>query len=77
MIGVEQGSDANSCSPHTAEINRNSTKYDILKSEISPQEVTEAIHHLKENKTAGRDGVNSEVYKHAGDKTIPLHYLHI
>ena len=41
-------------------------------SDISPKEVTEAIHHLKANKAAGPDGIIPEVYKHAGDKIIPF-----
>ena len=41
-------------------------------SDISPKEVTEAIHHLKANKAAGPDGIIPEAYKHAGDKIIPF-----
>ena len=70
---VEQGSDANICSLHTLEINWNScTKDDFLNSDISPKDVTEAIHHLKANKAAGPDGIIPEAYKHAGDKIIPF-----
>ena len=73
MNNVEQGSDANTCSLHTLEINWNSyTEYDYLNSNISPKEVTEAIHHLKANKAAGPDGIFPEVYKHVGDKIIPF-----
>ena len=57
---VEQESDANTCSLHTLEINWNSyTEDDYLNSNISPKEVTEAIHHLKANKAAGPDGIFS------------------
>ena len=41
-------------------------------SDISPKEVTEAIHHLKANKAAGPYGIFPEVYKHVGDKIIPF-----
>ena len=75
---VEQGSCPNTYSPHTLEINWNSCfDDDFLNSDISPKEVTEAIHHLKANKAAGPDGIIPGVYKHAGDKIIPfLTYLH-
>ena len=70
---VEQDSDANTCSLHTLEINRNScTKDDFLNSDISLKEVTETIHLLKANKAVGPDGIIPEVYKHAGDKIIPF-----
>ena len=69
---VEQGSDANTCSLHTLEINWNSYEDDFLNSDISPKEVTEAIHRLKANTAAGPDGIIPEVYKHAGDKIIPF-----
>ena len=73
MNNVEQGSDANTCSLHTLEINWNScTEDDFLNSDISPKEVTEAIHRLKANTAAGPDGIIPEVYKHAGDKIIPF-----
>ena len=79
---VEQGSDANTCSLHTLEIKWKSwTEDDLLNSDISPKEVTEAIHHLKANKAAGPDGIIPEVYKHAGDKIISflvhLFYTHL
>ena len=70
---VEQGSDANICSLHTLEINWNScTKDDFLNSDISPTEVSEAIHHRKANKAADPDGIIPEVYKYTGDKIIPF-----
>ena len=70
---VKQSSNANTCSLHTLEINWNScTEDDFLNSDISPKEVTEAIHLAKANKAAGPDGIIPEVYKHAGDKIIPF-----
>ena len=69
---VEQGSNASTCSLHTLEINWNSYEDDFLNSDISPKEVTEAIHRLKANTAAGPDGIIPEVYKHAGDKIIPF-----
>ena len=57
---VEQRGDTNTCSLHTLEMNWNScTEDDFLNSDISPKEVTEAIHHLKANKAAGPDGIFS------------------
>ena len=73
VTSVEQCSDGNTCSPHTAEINWNScTEDDFMNSDRSPQEVTEAIHHLKANKAVGPGGIIPEIYKHAGDKIIPF-----
>ena len=70
---VEQGSDANTCSLHTLEINWNScTEDDFLNSDISPTEVSEAIHHRKAKKAADPDGIIPEVYKYACHKIIPF-----
>ena len=73
---VEQGSNASTCSLHTLEINWNSYEDDFLNSDISPKEVTEAIHCLKANTAAGPDGIIPEVCKHAGDKIIPF-FVHL
>ena len=78
VTSVEQCSDANTCSPHTAEINWNScTEDDFMNSDRSPQEVTEAIHHLKANKAVGPGGIIPEIYKHAGDKTRLFLFFYI
>ena len=70
-VQLFQRGDTNTCSLHTLEMNWNScTEDDFLNSDISPKEVTEAIHHLKANKAAGPDGSIPEVYKHADGKII-------
>ena len=58
---------------YTTERNRNSCAEDnSLNSDISPQEVTESIDHLKANKAAGLDGIIPEVFKHSCDKVLPF-----
>ena len=70
---VERGIDADIYSFHTVEISwKSGTQDDFLNSDISPQEETQGIHHLKANKAAGPDGIIPEVYKHASDKFIPF-----
>ena len=58
-------------SSYTTESDRNScAEDDSLNSDISPQEVTKSIDHLKANKAAGLDGIIPEVFKHSCDKTV-------
>ena len=80
---MEQDTDDEMSSPYTTESNRNSyAEGDSLNSDISPQEVTESIDHLKANKAAGLDGIIPEVFKHSCDKmylflcTFLTQYLH-
>ena len=71
--GMEQDTDDEISSSYTTESNRNScAEDDSLNSDISPQEVTESIDHLKANKAAGLDGIIPEVFKHSGDKIVPF-----
>ena len=60
--GMEQDTDDEMSFSYTTESNRNSyAEDDSLNSDISPQEVTESIGHLKANKAAGLDGIIPEV----------------
>ena len=71
--GMEQDTDDEISSSYTTESNRNScAEDDSLNSDISPQEVTESIDHLKANKAAGLDGIIPEVFKHSCDKIVPF-----
>ena len=70
---MEQDTDDEISSSYTTESNRNScAEDDSLNSDISPQEVTESIDHLKANKAAGLDGIIPEVFKHSCDKIVPF-----
>ena len=71
--GLEQDTDDEMSSSYTTESKRYSyAEDDSLNSDISPQEVTESIDHLKANKAAGLDGIIPEVFKHSCDKIIPF-----
>ena len=71
--GMEQETDDEMSSSDTTESNRNSyAEDDSLNSDISPQEVTESIDHLKANKAARLDGIIPEVFKHSCDKIVPF-----
>ena len=71
--GMGQDTDDEMSSPYTTESNRNSSaEDDSLNSDISPQEVTESIDHLKANKAAGLDGIIPKVFKHSCDKIVPF-----
>ena len=70
---MEQDTYDEMSSSYTTESNRNSyAEDDCLNLDISPQEVTESIDHLKANKAGGLDGIIPEVFKHPCDKIIPF-----
>ena len=70
---MEQDTDDEMSSSYTTESNRNSyAEDDSLNLDISPQEVTESIDHLKANKAGGLDGIIPDVFKHSCDKIIPF-----
>ena len=71
--GMEQDTDDEMSSSYTTESDRNScAEDDSLNSDISPQEVTESIDHLKANKAAGLDGIIPQVFKNSCDKIVPF-----
>ena len=69
---LEQDTDAEMSSSYTESKRNSYAEDDSLNSDISPQEVTESIDHLKVNKAAGLDGIIPEVFKHSCDKIIPF-----
>ena len=52
-------------------VNENYMSTDALNDTITEDEVSQAIHKLKINKSAGNDGLISEFFKYGGDILIP------
>lgn len=70
---VEQEADVEIIFSTIAPSDQNSSmEDDILNSDITFQEVTESILHLKANKAAGADGIIPEIFKQSSGKITPF-----
>lgn len=50
-----------------------SNNYEILNSNITPEEIKKSINLLKNNKSSGNDGIINKYIKHNKDKMLPLY----